>query len=177
MARWAALIRGINVGGGNKVPMAELRAACEGAGLANVRSYIASGNLVFDAKGTADDISATLQDVLTNSFGVATPILVLSEAALRARLATRPLDPEKGSHLHGMFTFADYEIDEKLRDLLISPSETLYPAKGIVWLHAPEGIGRSKLAAKLEQVIGKTTLTTRNLNTICALADMLDDAP
>ena len=175
MAKWVALIRGVNVGGGNRLPMEALRAAFAASGWQNVRTYIASGNIVFEAAGDAPAIAATLHRVLTEGFSIKTPLLIIPEASFRTAIAAAPVEPAEGRHLHGMFAMGDYSIDQPLADRLMSGSEAIYPQKGVVWIHAPEGIGRSKLAEKFDQVVQGTTVTGRNLNTLRALVRMLDD--
>jgi uncharacterized protein (DUF1697 family) len=174
MDDWVALLRGVNVGGGNKVPMAQLRALATGLGWREVRTYIASGNLVFRADGTADDLAATLRAAMAAQMGVSVPIMILPGAEIRAALAACPFQPDKGSHVHVFFLWSQPTLDTALRDALISPTETLIVEDTRAWFYAPDGIGRSKLAEKLHKVILGTDMTARNLNTLRALVEMLD---
>ena len=66
MTRWIALLRGVNVGGGNKIAMPALRVSCEGCGFERVATYIQSGNLVFDAAGDESSVAATLRTLLVD---------------------------------------------------------------------------------------------------------------
>lgn len=177
MDDWVALLRGVNVGGGNKVPMAQLRDLATGLGWQGVRTYIASGNLVFRADGTADDLAAMLRTGMAAQMGVSVPILLLPGADIQAALAACPFQPDKGSHVHVFFLFGPPTLDTALRDALIAPTETLIVEDSRVWLHAPEGIGRSKLAEKLHKVITGTNMTARNLSTLRALVGMLEAKP
>jgi len=170
---WVALLRGVNVGGTNMVPMADLRKLAEGLGWQDVRSYIVSGNLVFRAEGEAAALAETLRQAMAAQMGVDVPILVLTGAAIHDALAACPFRPEKGAHVHVFFLWSRPTLDTALRDTLIAPTETLAVEETRAWLHAPEGIGRSKLAAKLHKVIGGTLMTARNLTTLEALARML----
>lgn len=175
MTAWVAFLRGVNVGGNNKVPMGKLRKSCEAAGWENVRSYVASGNLVFEAEGSAEGLAGELQAILKSDFGVSTWALVLSGADLRRITAARPVEPEEGRQLHGVLTLGEAMLDEDLIGKLKAPSETIVKGEGVVWLHTPEGFGRSRLAEKIDRVIKGTTGTARNLNTLRALVEMLDD--
>jgi uncharacterized protein (DUF1697 family) len=173
MERWVALLRGVNVGGANRLSMVELRAALTSAGWRGVGTYIASGNVVFSAPGPAERLEATLSEVLSTSFGLTIPATVLPAAAIRAALSGVPETPADPRHLHIAFLLGPAAPARALIRDLKAPSETLMLGEGVAYLHAPEGIGRSKLAARLETALG-TPLTARNLRTVEALAAMLD---
>ncbi len=174
MDAWVALLRGINVGGHNKVPMADLRALFEGLGWADVRSHIASGNLVFRAGGKADALATVLHDAILDKMAVDCAVMVLSGGALRAALADCPFDPVAGKHVHAIFCWADPVVDPDALARFRAESEELTVRGRVVWLHAPDGIGRSKLVEKLGKVVTGTGTTARNLNTVRTLVEMLD---
>ncbi|NCO85378.1 MAG: DUF1697 domain-containing protein [Rhodobacterales bacterium] len=173
MAVWVALLRGVNVGG-VRLAMADLRAAALGLGWQGARSYIASGNLVFAAEGEAPGLAAALQDALRNSTTLTIPVLVIAAARLRAVVATCPFDPVAGKDVHGFLLWSPAVIDWPLCESLRLASEALVAGDGVVWLHAPEGVGRSKLAERMHRVVTGTQITARNLNTLRALVEMLD---
>jgi uncharacterized protein (DUF1697 family) len=174
MQDWVALLRGVNVGGGNKVPVADLRRLAGGLGWTGVRTYVASGNLVFRAEGEAATLADALRAAMRDGIGVDVPVVVLSGDAMREALAACPFDPEAGKQVHVLFLFGPVTVDEVLRDSLRAPSETLVMDGTRAWLHAPEGFGTSKLAAKVDRVIRGAPMTGRNLNTLRALVEMLD---
>ncbi len=174
MQDWVALLRGVNVGGGNKVPMADLRRLAEGLGWTGVRTYVASGNLVFRAEGQAGALADALRDTMRDGIGVDVPVVVLPGDELRDALAACPFDPAAGKQVHVMFLFGRVTVDEALSDSLRLPSETLVMDGTRAWLHTPEGFGTSKLAAKIDRVIRGAPMTGRNLNTLRALVEMLD---
>ncbi len=176
MGHWVALLRGINLGGHNMVPMAALRQLCTGLGWTDVRSYIASGNMVFAADGTADSLTTALRQNMVAQMGLDVPNLILCEAAMRAALAGCPFDPAAGKHVHGFFLWAEPTVDWAAYENLRASSETLQVLGRVAYLLAPEGIGRSKLVEKLDKVITRTDMTARNLNTLRKLVEMLDDA-
>ena len=134
MADWVALLRGVNVGGANTVPMAELRALAEGLGWANVRSYIASGNLLFEAQ--AGDHAETLRAAMVAQMGVDVAIRVLAGHEIDAAAAACPWDV-KGNLVHVFFCWDRPVIDGALRDALIAPDEELVVQGNRVWLYAP----------------------------------------
>ena len=88
MTRWIALLRGVNVGGGNKIAMPALRVSCEGCGFERVSTYIQSGNVVFDATGDEASVTAALRKVLTDEHGLKVPVVVRSAKEM-GKLADR----------------------------------------------------------------------------------------
>lgn len=173
MTAFVALLRGVNVGGGNKVPMADLRDLCAELGWTGVRTYIASGNLVFEAEGDPATLAEDLRRAMVSRMGVDVPIMVLPGAALRAVLDDCPIAPAAGNHLHGAFLWADPHFDDALYAKLRTPTEEIRLQGRVAWVHTPDGFGRSRLAEKLPKVLG-VDFTARNLNTIRKLVEMLD---
>lgn len=169
---FVALLRGVNVGGGNKVPVAPLRMACAALGWSDVRSYIASGNLVFRAR--PGDLADQLCGVIRSEFGLDVAVLVLPGAQFRAAVRACPFVPVEGKHVHGVFLGSDPDVDWPLFAGLRLPDEELTVEGRVVWLHARNGIGQSKLAEKMPRVLRGATMTARNLNTLRALVAMLD---
>ena len=176
MHHWVALLRGINVGGNNLVPMADLRRLCAGLGWLDVRSHIASGNLVFRAAGGAQGLASELRQAIAARMGCDVPVLILPGAVLQAALAGCPFDPVEGKQVHGFFLWADPVVNQVALEAYRAPSEQLAVIGRVAWLHAPEGIGRSKLAEKFDKVVTGTQMTARNLNTLRRLVEMLDEA-
>ncbi len=175
MPKFVAFLRGINVGGHRKIPMSDLRRLCVGiTSDPGLRSYIASGNLVFAADGNADQLTAAIAGGIKSTFGFDVPVLVLEETHMRAALNNCPFLRNAGKLVHGYFCFDDPVLDETRADALKTPTEAVAVDGRTVWLHAPGGIGRSKLAAKMEQLIG-VDATARNLNTVIKMVEMLDD--
>lgn len=172
---WVALLRGVNVGGRNKVPMADLRALATGFGWGNVRSYISSGNLVFTATGPAQDLASRLASGMSDTMGVDVPVLVLSGDQIRASLASCPFSPEDRRTVHGFFCREEPVIDVACLTRFKTVREAVLTVGQTVWMFAPDGFGVSKLAAEMDRVITGTTFTARNLNTIVKLVDMAGD--
>ena len=160
------------MGGGNKVPMAKLRALAEGLGWRDVKSYIASGNLVFRADGTADGLAADLRQEMVGQMGVDVTVLVLSADQLGAALAECPFTPEKGNLCHAFFLWSAPTVDWTAYETHRRPSEELAVIGQVAFLHTPEGFGQSKLAEKLGKVIAGTDMTGRNLNTLRKLVEL-----
>ncbi|QQA44568.1 DUF1697 domain-containing protein [Pelagovum pacificum] len=167
-----ALLRAINVGGRNKVPMATLRGCAKAIGWQDVHSYIATGNLVFRA-GPGDH-ATTLRSAVRDETGVDPDVLVMTGAELKRVLEACPFDPEDGRLAHVYFCFDDPVIDEDLLDRFRSESERLLRTGRVIYLDAPDGIGRSKLVERFDKVVTGTATTGRNLRTIRQLVAMVD---
>ncbi|WIV51976.1 DUF1697 domain-containing protein [Marivivens sp. LCG002] len=171
MTNYVCLLRAVNVGGTGKMPMKEACAALQAAGLTSVKSYIASGNIVFVGQG---DVTALVEETLSQLVGATVEALCFDEARYLAAIAGNPFTFEAGNQLHGFFCWDEPEVDWGLVEELRSDTENFAQVGRMLWLHAPDGIGRSKLAEKLAKVTGKTKMTARNMNTILKLKEMLD---
>jgi len=175
MTRFVALFRGINVGGKHIVPMAELRDIFGTLGCENVRTYIQSGNAVFSSDATADEVSASLRTEIGKRFGFEPQVLVLTAGRFNDIAAGNPyadVDAEPKS-VHVAFLTADpVDPDLEALDELRSGGEHFELRDGAFYLHAPDGIGRSKLAAKLDRCLGVAT-TGRNWRTVTKLIELI----
>lgn len=171
MKTWIALIRGINVGGKHKVPMKELVKHMENEGFANVKTYIQSGNVVFDyAKKPGDEISILIQE----KFGFWPEVFILNATDLKTCMANNPYRKAEGKAVHFFFfDKAPKLVDFAFLDSLKVKSEEYKLVDKVFYLHAPDGIGRSKLTEKMGKAFTGVTMTARNLNTINKLAEML----
>lgn len=171
MSRWVALLRGINVGGANKLAMADLRALASDLGWEGVQTYVASGNMVFSATGEAAQLAATLAEAIRTSEGLDLSILVLSDADLAKARGACPFKPDDPRHVHVIFALDKPDMDNALLDRLKGESENFALEGRIAYLHAPEGFGRSKLAGRLEHVM-RSRVTARNLRSIDKLVEL-----
>lgn|SRR5690606_7721552 len=178
MARtWIALLRGVNVGGAHKLNMKELAALLTSEGLSNVRTYIQSGNVVFEADDEDDEraLSNRISRVIERASGFRPGVHILTEEALRQAMDANPF-PEatsEPSRLHLFFLMGqpDRPDFECLRSLQ-SPTERFELKEGVLYLHAPDGIGRSKLAASIGRCL-RVEMTARNLRTVKKLSELV----
>jgi len=164
-----ALLRGINVGKSVRIGMADLRAVFEGLGASNVRSYLQSGNVIFD--GTVD--VAALESAITDRFGITPRVLLLSSAELHAVAGEIPIrdlatDPSRGFVYFMESVPASLDVPDE-----IAP-EQLIVGKLAVYQWSPQGAGQSKIKASFIKSLGPTA-TARNLRTVDALLALLDD--
>lgn len=174
---YAALLRGINVGGRNTLPMKELVEILERAGAKDVRTYIQSGNAVFRlAPDRAEDIGRDVGDAILASRGFRPKLLVRPISHLARAAEASPFEAAEGKALHFFFLESDPETpDLRALEELKSETEEFALGIGVFYLHAPEGIGRSRLAERVERALG-VPATARNWNTvrkILALAEQL----
>jgi uncharacterized protein (DUF1697 family) len=172
MKTYVALFRGINVGGHNALPMRELKVLLERAGCTDVRTYIQSGNAVFRT-ATADDgrLARQLTASVATSRGFEPRVLVLTIAALRAAAAANPFPDAcaNPSSLHLVFLAERAKKpDLTAMDALKSKSERFVLDGRTLYLHTPDGFGVSKLAPRLERLLG-VEATARNWRTVQAL--------
>ena len=177
METYIALLRGINVGGKHRLPMKDLVRIVEEAGCRDVRTYIQSGNVVFRAgKQDRQTLARQISQKISAIHGSA-PKVQLSGDELREAAAGNPFPTEEGKALHFFFLDAPAKApDVAGLTGLKAASEEFKLHKDIFYLYAPEGIGRSKLAAKAEQCLG-VPATARNWNTVRKLLEMAGAPP
>lgn len=177
MKSYVALIRGINVGGKNSLPMKELTQAVEDIGCHNVRTYIQSGNVVFHSAATAARLSEEIADEIVRRRGFKPHVLVLEKSEFKRAVDNNPF-PEGGSDskaLHlGFLDSVPSSPDLQALEALRVPSERFELMGRVFYLLAPDGVGRSKLAAKSEKALG-VPMTDRNWKTVSKIVSMLDE--
>jgi uncharacterized protein (DUF1697 family) len=175
MTTLIALLRGINVGGNNPLPMKELSALLTDMGLRDVKTYIQSGNVVFrcEPKSKAT-LAAKISAAINEQHGFAPHILLLEAAELKKAMQGNPY-PEAESAPKSLHLFfldeAPSQPDLKSLDAIKADNESYKLAGKVFYLHAPDGVGNSKLAARAERLLG-VAASGRNWNTVCKLAEM-----
>ena len=176
MQTWIALFRGVNVGGKNILPMSQLRSALEALELRNVRTYIQSGNVIFDSPGES---RATLTDRIARRIekqhGFRPTLLILTRDELHDVVRSNPFINAiaDAKTLHFYFLAAPPSDPNRERlDELRSPTEEYALTNLVFYLHAPGGIARSKLAANVEKQLG-VAVTARNYRTVAKLESMV----
>lgn len=178
MRTWIALLRGINVGGRNAIPMATLATTFESAGCRAVRTYIQSGNVVFCSSATSmESLRQSLGDAVEARFGFRPGILLLSEDEFRLAFSNNPfLDAlAEPKSLHFFFLDSPPRSPDLAGiESLALPTERFLLKNSVFYLHAPDGFGRSKLAAAVERKLGEPA-TARNVATVQKLLEMVGD--
>lgn len=176
MSTLIALLRGINVIGNNKLPMKELAALLTDMGLRDVQTYIQSGNVVFHSNAkNKTALAAKISAAIEAQHGFAPKVLLLDAEELRQALAGNPY-PEAVSAPRTLHLFflaqAPQQPDLKSLEAIKTASERFELAGKVFYLHTPDGVGGSKLAARIEKALG-VAATARNWNTVCKLAEMV----
>ncbi len=167
-----ALLRGVNVSGAGKLPMAEFRAMLGGMGLGAVRTYIQSGNAVFESALPATELEDAIRDGVAARFGFAPETFVLTEGDLAAALSDHPFGDADPKFVHVCFLRETPVPDEAAMRVLALPGDGWYVGASRFTLHTPGGFGVSKLAEKLPRLLPKP-MTARNLRTLAALREMI----
>lgn len=168
-----ALLRGINVSGQNKLPMAELRTACAQLGWQDVQTYIQSGNLVFRAAGAAAALEHALEDLIAQHFGLTIPVIVRAAAEWPALVAGNPFPAASAAtpNLVMLMLAKQPPHPDALAALQAraAAGEQLAQVGDALWAYFPAGSGRSKLAPTLIDRLVGSPVTARNWNTVLKL--------
>lgn len=175
---YAALLRGINVGGAKKVPMAELRTLMEGLGHSGVRTYLQSGQAVFTTgHGDEESLAAELTAAIEKHFGFGVDVIVRDHAYLAAIVDACPFPAAEleGKQLH--VTYFSVGVDADRFAAIDQPAflpEEFRLGDRALYLYVPDGLGRSKLAEQLSKPrVNKGLIaTSRNWNTVVKLVEM-----
>ena len=172
MPRFVALLRGVNVGKGNRVPMAEFKAMLEGLGYTGVSTLLNSGNAVFTSTGRSQaKHAASIAAELQQKLAVTTPVIVKSAADLTQVISASPINPPETDHSKYLVAFAAEANEllalEPLQDLAQAP-ERFVVTRVAAFLHCPAGVLQSRVGEALLGRAGKR-VTTRNWATVMKL--------
>lgn len=169
MAAFVALLRAVNVGGTGKLPMSDLKEMCEALGFAGIRTYIASGNVLFTSRKSESAVKSALEARLNAYAGKPVGVLVRSATEMHAVLTNNPFPEAPPNRTVAIF------LDER------PPADTLATVRGRndeqiglgrreIYIHYGDGMAKSKLV-----VPAAKAGTARNMNTVAALAKMAAD--
>lgn len=166
---WVALLRAVNLGSRNKVPMAGLRRALDDAGYQRVRTYIASGNVVFDHPSPE---AGALEALVADAFGVQTTVVLRRAAQIRKLVRSHPFgDDTSTSYVAFLAAKPTAAARRALADVDVTPDRYALVGGDVV-LQFPSGYANAQLtAAVLEKTLG-VPATARNWRTVEALADL-----
>jgi uncharacterized protein (DUF1697 family) len=178
--RYVALLRGINVGGRNKVAMADLRAAFEAGGHTSVSTYIQSGNVVFSSDLPARSLEDALESLLEGRFGVPLVVVVRSHSQLRAVVQTAPegfgAHPDR-FHSDAVFLKRPLTSSQAMRVVRLREGvDRAWPGAGVLYF---ERLSSRRTQSRMSSIMGTPEyqrMTIRNWNTTTKLLSMLDDA-
>jgi len=169
-ARYLVLLRGVNVGGKNKVPMSELRSLVESLGHTDVVTLIQSGNIVFNASKAVTPRS--LEAAIKKQFKLDVAVIVLTTAQLKKIIAANPFKREDTATLHFGFMVKkpDAAAVKKLDGERFLPDAFAFRGP-VLYVHLRNGLGRSKLLPYLDRQLEIPT-TVRNWNTVNKLVEL-----
>jgi len=166
VAKYAAFLRAVNVGGTGRLPMAELRVLCEDLGFTAVKTYIASGNVVLETGQNAEKIHASLNNAIAQHMGKSVGLFLREPQELRNMIERNPFTAADGNRV--MVILLDAEPSTKMiSDAKNQVDEAIALGPRSLYVHYPSGMGKSKL-----KIPGAEQGTARNLNTIRAVWEM-----
>ena len=171
MTSYVALLRAVNVGGTGKLPMDELKALCEAAGFADVRTYIASGNVVFGSRLAEKAVKKALEQRLQEYAGKPVGVMVRTAAEMAAVLAANPFPEAAGNRTMAIFLDAP-PAATALQGVTGVNGERLVLGRREIYVHYGEGMAGSRL-----KIPAAKAGTARNMNTIARLVDMAAGKP
>lgn len=166
MAAFIALLRAVNVGGTGKLPMTELKAMCEASGFACVRTYIASGNVVFTSRKSESAVKKALEAALEAYAGKPVGVMVRTVSEMQAVLSDNPFPKLAPNRTMAVFLDRAPPADT-LAGLRGQKDEEVRLGRREIYIHYGDGMGQSKLV-----VPAAKAGTARNMNTVAALAKM-----
>ncbi len=179
MKTYLVLIRGINVGGKNKIPMAGLKTRLENVGFSNISTYIASGNVILESDKPAREVKRLIEKVLPKSYKLNSElikVLVLSRAQLQAVVDNKPEgfgeQPEK-YHSDAIFLM---DIDPGQALPLFDPREgvdKIWPGEGVIY---SQRLSSLRTKSRLNKIMGTPayqSMTIRNWRTTTKLLELL----
>jgi len=164
MASLVALLRAINVGGTGKLPMSDLKRMCEALGFGGVRTYIASGNVVFSSRKSEAAVKAALEERLADYAGKQVGVLVRTAAEMALIAAENPFPDAPLNRTMALLLDRAPPIDT-LATIRGRKDERIELGRREIYIHYGEGMAKSKLV-----VPAAKTGTARNMNTVAALA-------
>ncbi|OYU26366.1 MAG: hypothetical protein CFE41_16545 [Burkholderiales bacterium PBB2] len=179
MSRFVVLLRGVNVGKGNKVPMADFRTALKGLGHGSVHTILNSGNAVFtSSRRSSSSLAEGIATVVQDHFGVVTTVIVKSAAEFEAIVKNNPFPPPEPEHSRFLVVFTSNA--SKLRELnslssLLLPGERFTVTEHAAYLHCAGGLLASKIGDEILSRTGRSA-TTRNWATVLKLSTLLAES-
>ncbi|MBT8262953.1 MAG: DUF1697 domain-containing protein [Flavobacteriaceae bacterium] len=171
MYRYIALLRGINVGGHKKLPMAELRTLFESLGFVDVQSYIQSGNVVFSSEEKVS--GEVISEAIKGEYGWKVPVLIKTPDEINGILDNCPFPKEAKEKSYFMFLFQPPSTENIKTTLSFQyPDEEYVITPQCVYFYCSQGYGRAKLSGNLFEQKLKVSVTARNYRTMTKLIEL-----
>jgi uncharacterized protein (DUF1697 family) len=177
MSRWVALLRGINVGGHNKIPMADLRELCKDIGWENVATYIQSGNIVFSAAGSIAALEKELAEAIAGHFGHRIHVIVRPAAAWPLYIRLNPFpEASESEPSRVMLALSKKPIPPNTAENLnqyTTSGESAAQRTDSLWIHYASGSAKSGITPALLDRLAGSPVTTRNWRTVLKINDLI----
>lgn len=181
MQTYITILRGINVSGHKKIIMNDLKVLLSTLGFENIRTYIQSGNVIFQAaKANTEKLAAAIEKDIKTKYEFEVPVLVLTQTDLKTVIDDNPFLKEKGTvpdklHITFLADTPEQENIEKLSAANYEPDKFKIKNKA-VYIYCPNGYGNTKLTNTFFENKLKVTATTRNWKTVNTLAELAAEA-
>ena len=174
--RWVALLRAVNLGARNKVPMARLRTLLEDSGYGDVRTYIASGNVLVDGPSRRAELGSALEALVEEAFGVTTTAILRKPRELATIVDGHPFGADtSGTHVAFLAGRPSKPAAARLEKAAATPEQAVL-AGADLYLRLPRGVhGAGLSAARVESLLG-VRATLRNWRTVAKLAELAAEA-
>ena len=172
-----ALLRGINVGGRNKIPMKALKSVCEDLSWKAIRTHLQTGNIVFSAKRSTSVLEHELSQAIKSQFGFPVPVIIRTGDEFENCVKSSPLQEEaRGDPSHVLLYLTKHPILESAAEALeprCIADEKIRIQGDALWIHFPNGVASSKLTpTAIDKAVGSPS-TGRNWNTISKIRGLL----
>jgi uncharacterized protein (DUF1697 family) len=178
VARHVVLLRGINLPRHKRISMPDLRAALEDAGLADVKTYVQSGNVVLSSRAAPKTVAGKVERAIEDRFGLDVDVVVRSRDELADVVARDPFGKKASDPKRFQVTFLAGNLDQdtlpKLEAAAAGGEQLVASGRELFTWH-PNGVGRSKLAALLAGPRLGVTATARNWTTVTTLLELADE--
>ena len=178
MQTYIALLRGINVSGQKKITMAELKVIFEKLNFENVRTYIQSGNVIFESTKTNEtDLATKTNAEILKHYGFDVPTLVLTSSYIKRVLKNNPWNKDKNTD-QMYFTFLHKIPTEEYIELVSNishPPEEFVIDKDVIYFYSPNGYGRAKMNNNFFENKLKVKATTRNWKTLNKILEITNE--
>jgi uncharacterized protein (DUF1697 family) len=168
MTAYVALLRAVNVGG-RQLKMEDLKRVAGEVGVESPKTFIASGNLLFTSNKAEAVVKKQLEKALTDHMGKPVELMVRTAQELAETVKTNPFEKEPGNRVAAIF-FDEAPAADAIKAAKNVANERLAPGKREIYVHYPDGQGRSKL-----KLGTKASGTARNMNTVAKLAELLKE--
>jgi uncharacterized protein (DUF1697 family) len=179
MAVHVAMLRGINLAGRHRVPMAELRTLLTDAGYEDVRTYVQSGNIVLTSPAKPADVERDLRGRISERFGFDVPVVVRNRTQLKRVIELDPIDDAADDPKRYQVTFLaaklPADVATRLQERMIESERFVARGREIYTWH-PEGVARSKLAGAIADKRPGVTAKARNWTTVTTLLRMASES-